>query len=208
MLKQTFMDGDMNYLRLFVARHGETDWNAQARAQGMSDISLNEKGKEQAAKLVERYSFYDFDGIYCSNLARAKESVVGLKGKSPMSYLPELNEQSLGSFEGKHMDADEGRMRQEFVRRVTDPNDSLDGGESREEHRKRVARGLERILDEHETGHIFVMGHGGTNTLILAELFSWDTLNAAQFFQRNCEVFMFDIFPNGYINFWQELLIE
>jgi len=120
----------------------------------------------------------------------------------------ELNEQSLGAFEGKFMDEDEGRVRQEFVRRITDPTDSLDGGESRETHRKRVAQGLEKILDAHETGQVFIMGHGGTNTLILAELFSWDTINAAQFFQRNCEVFGFDIFSNGHINFWQELLIE
>ncbi len=198
----------MNYLRLFVARHGETDWNAQARAQGISDIDLNDKGRAQAAKLVDRYQFYNFDGIYCSALKRTQQSVEGLNAKTPLTVVPELNEQSLGSFEGKLMDEDEGRIRQEFVRRITDPNDSLDGGESREEHRKRVARGLEKILDAHETGQVFIMGHGGTNTLILAELFSWDTLNAAQFFQRNCEVFAFDIFENGHINFWQELLIE
>jgi len=202
------MDGDMDYLRLFVARHGETDWNAQSRAQGMSDIGLNEKGKGQAAKLLERYQHYHFDGLYCSDLARTKESVEGLQAKSPLVVLSELNEQSLGAFEGKYMDGDEGRVRQEFVRRITDPNDALDGGESRETHRKRVAQGLEKILDTHETGQVFIMGHGGTNTLILAELFSWDTINAAQFFQRNCEVFAFDIFSNGHINFWQELLIE
>ena len=71
----------MDYLRLFVARHGETDWNAQARAQGISDIDLNEKGKGQAAKLVDRYQFYKFDGIYCSGLKRTQQSVEGLKLK-------------------------------------------------------------------------------------------------------------------------------
>ena len=38
--------------RLLVVRHGETDWNAQRRVQGHTDIALNDTGKRQASLLA------------------------------------------------------------------------------------------------------------------------------------------------------------
>ena len=41
-------------LRIYLARHGETDWNAELRLQGATDTALNSTGRQQAAKLAER----------------------------------------------------------------------------------------------------------------------------------------------------------
>ena len=41
-------------LRIYLARHGETDWNAERRLQGRTDTALNSTGRQQAAKLAER----------------------------------------------------------------------------------------------------------------------------------------------------------
>src|ERR1700722_7086365 len=40
-------------LRLYLARHGETDWNREQRLQGSADIPLNETGRRQGLKLAQ-----------------------------------------------------------------------------------------------------------------------------------------------------------
>ena len=39
-------------LRIYLARHGETDWNVEHKLQGMTDVPLNANGRSQAAALA------------------------------------------------------------------------------------------------------------------------------------------------------------
>ena len=61
-------------MKLLLARHGETEWNAQGRSQGHSDIPLNGNGLHQAKRLAERLSAIKLTGVYCSDLGRARET--------------------------------------------------------------------------------------------------------------------------------------
>ncbi|MFF3923026.1 histidine phosphatase family protein [Paenibacillus lactis] len=55
-------------------RHGLTDWNAQGRAQGLSDIPLNAEGRQQAKLLAERLRNGPWESIVTSTLTRARET--------------------------------------------------------------------------------------------------------------------------------------
>lgn len=55
-------------------RHGETDWNAQGRYQGQTDILLNDAGREQARQAAHRWGHTEFDAAIVSPLTRADET--------------------------------------------------------------------------------------------------------------------------------------
>lgn len=60
-------------MRLYMVRHGETDWNKAKKVQGRADIPLNAYGRELAEKTAEGLRGISFDLAYTSPLSRAKE---------------------------------------------------------------------------------------------------------------------------------------
>ena len=59
---------------VYLARHGQTAYNAEGRFQGQQAIPLNEVGRAQAVELAERAAGYDFAALWCSPLLRARET--------------------------------------------------------------------------------------------------------------------------------------
>ena len=51
-------------MKIYIARHGLTDWNVQYKAQGRSDIPLNETGITQAEALRDNIKDLKFDTVY------------------------------------------------------------------------------------------------------------------------------------------------
>src|SRR5262245_42096399 len=125
-------------LRIYLARHGETEWNAERRLQGRTDVPLNSTGRQQAAKLAERLKGIRLDAIYCSTLNRSVETATIARNGLPLNKLPGLNERNHGKFEGTKVDGSDPAAEQEWRRRRRDPDDELDGGESLNQFYERV----------------------------------------------------------------------
>ena len=53
-------------MKIYLLRHGQTDWNLEWRMQGQTDIPLNEKGIAQAEEAAEKYKDIPFDLILTS----------------------------------------------------------------------------------------------------------------------------------------------
>ncbi len=89
-------------LKLYLIRHGETDWNKEFKIQGSSDIELNEYGRELAFITREGLRHIPFDIAYTSPLKRAKETAeIILGGRNiPLYEDKRVQEACFGSFEG------------------------------------------------------------------------------------------------------------
>jgi broad specificity phosphatase PhoE len=193
-------------LHIYLARHGQTDWNVQKRLQGFQNIPLNETGRQQAMDLAKKMQGIQLDAIYSSNLQRSNETArIVAGGKIPVTILPELNEQSLGKFEGLNLDGKNAEQEAEYDKRSTDPNDTLDGGESTNQHYARVKIAIEKIRSQHPQGSILIVGHGGTNVLIMRALLNLTAEQADTIHQANDELYLIDLFPDRSPLLWKQI---
>ena len=89
-------------MKIYVTRHGQTDYNAASRMQGRLDIPLNEKGKAQARATREKVKDIKFDAVYSSPLIRAVEtaSIVGNIAEDQIIKDERILEANFGKYEG------------------------------------------------------------------------------------------------------------
>ena len=146
---------------LLLVRHGETDWNADARLQGQTDRPLSDFGRRQARQLADELAEEQFEAIYSSDLSRARETaeIVGERLGLAVVLDPDLREKDWGTWEG--LTAVE-RDRVEFV------------GESTEAHQERILRALRRISERHPgDGRVLVVTHGGSMRRVQTAALGW-----------------------------------
>jgi 2,3-bisphosphoglycerate-dependent phosphoglycerate mutase len=92
---------------LVLVRHGESEWNAKGLWTGWTDISLSEKGKEEARKAAEQMKDIHFDEAFTSKLKRAQQTLDEIKKILHCEDLPTyentaLNERDYGDLTGKN----------------------------------------------------------------------------------------------------------
>ena len=88
---------------IYLARHGETDWNRDRRWQGHTDVALNEAGRHQARELAEALRNHGLTHASASDLSRARETAEILArtlGLTDVSVDARLRERNFGVFEG------------------------------------------------------------------------------------------------------------
>ncbi len=158
--------------RIFLVRHGETDWNQTGRFQGRIDIPLNQGGKNQALALALTLKDESILTIYSSPLVRAMETAHFIKEFHPSTPLLEeegLTEMDLGEFDG--MEAEHWVAQyQEFIKtwRNTPSSVRMPGGESLQEVQIRAIDTLERIANLYPSGSTLLLcGHNFVNRSIL-----------------------------------------
>lgn len=89
-------------MKIFLARHGQTNWNAESRVQGRTNVPLNETGRTQAKKLHEKIKDLEFNAVYASPLQRAVETAkIATNSKYKIIYDDRLLERSFGDHEGR-----------------------------------------------------------------------------------------------------------
>ncbi len=133
---------------IFVARHGETDYNAGQRFQGQLPVALNAKGRAQAAELAELAAGHDFCVLWCSPLARARETaeIVGARiGLVPIEDV-RLAETDAGDWTDRPWSEIEKEDPEKFAAFMSAaPEFAFPGGESYAEQSARMLAALREI---------------------------------------------------------------
>jgi len=162
-------------MRLLLARHGETPWNAEGRYQGQIDIPLSPVGERQARALGERLRDMDITRAVASPLSRAVHTAQLALGDSRAPMLTvdaDLQEIAHGEWEG--LLASEIEMRDPARLRAwrEEPETVLmPGGESLRQVLDRAWLGLARAMDglgEHDT--LLVVAHDAVNRVVLCRV--------------------------------------
>jgi phosphoserine phosphatase len=178
-------------LRIYLARHGQTDWNLEGRTQGQTDTPLNATGRRQAGELKVQMAGIALDAIYSSTLSRSRETAEIVHGNTPVTNLSGLRERNFGKFQGR-LESDP-QTGPEFQKRRTVADDSLDGGESLNVFFDRVRAVIDGIRKQRPSGTILIVGHLETNRMILRNLLGLTAEQAMAIMQDNNELYMIEL---------------
>ena len=175
-------------MKLLLARHGETAWNAEGRYQGREDIALSATGEAQARALGERLRELRIDRAVASPLSRARrtaELALGAARESLLSIDDGFMEIAHGSWEGllapEIRDRDPERAR---AWRDTPPEVQMPGGESLQQVLDRAWPALQRAgegLCDDET--LLVVAHDAVNRVLLCRILGIPLSNLWRFRQ-------------------------
>jgi probable phosphoglycerate mutase len=160
-----------------LLRHGRTEWNATARAQGHTDVPLDETGHAQAAAAAEALSSLGAVRLWTSDLARASQTAAYVGAACGLVPIPDprLREYDVGERAGMTIAKFARRFPEEYAAWVAGADSPrVQGAESTTDVRIRVVPALSEhwdALGDGETG--IVVLHGACLKVGLLGLLRW-----------------------------------
>ncbi len=147
---------------LYIARHGQTAWNAQNKVCGITDVELTDIGKEQAKALAYEVQGYGIDLILSSPLKRALDTskIVSEICNTPFEIDERLIEQNYGVYEGID------RKAEEFINHKKCFAYKYPNGESVLQVAYRIYGLMEELKEKYRDKNILIISHGGVCRII------------------------------------------
>lgn len=161
-------------MKIYLTRHGETEWNTQGRTQGAQDIPLTIRGIKQAERLRDRLKDNGIIKIYTSTLSRAFDTAMSVGqglGITPEAVFA-LREVGFGCWEGMTRTEIEAKYPGQLRLWRDDHDFRPDFGESINMVLDRV-KGFIKTLQKDATlaqGNIAIVSHSLINRILLLEL--------------------------------------
>jgi broad specificity phosphatase PhoE len=148
--------------RLYLLRHGETEWNAENRICGRTDAPLSAAGRRQALRLAARLKPIAFEALYSSPLARASATahlIAPAVGLEPI-LSESLVELDYGEWEGKNWEEISRHYSETLRAWEADPAElAPPGGETGLAAQQRAVAFLDLLATRHTEGPVLVVFH-------------------------------------------------
>lgn len=143
-------------MKLYIVRHGQTDWNARKIMQGNTDVPLNQVGREQAINIQESLTNEVIDVCISSPLKRAYETAsIICNNKVDIETDIRLEERDLGELEGKSVDLYNSKMYWDYSL-----NSNEKGVENIQDLFSRVTSFYDDLKQKYSDETILIVAHG------------------------------------------------
>ena len=187
--------------RIFLVRHGETNWNKEGRFQGQIDIPLNNNGKDQANKAFEYLKDINFNKAFSSSMNRPYETAKLILQKNnnlKIIKLDSLVEINHGLWEGKL----EQEIKEEWPILLEDWHDKpekviMPEGESIKDVSDRSVKAFEDIcFSQKHNDKTLLVAHDAVNKTLICNILGLDYSNIWMIKQGNGGITVIDIFED------------
>lgn len=161
-------------LRVYLIRHGETEWSLSGQHTGRTEVALTERGEQGARNLHERLSPVSFSGVFTSPRQRARRTTE-LAGLRPQAKVDtDLAEWNYGDYEGQRsVDIRKQRPEWNLFR------DGCPNGEMPVEVCERADRLIARLRALR--GNVALFSHGQFGSVLVARWIGLPVINAENF---------------------------
>lgn len=142
--------------KLYIVRHGQTDWNVKKLLQGSTDIELNEMGIKQAKELSKKLDLSQIDICFCSPLKRARQTAnILLQDKVKVIYDDMIVERGFGNYEGKPINFD--LIVPQWNYKLNDNSNTI---ESIQDCLLRAKKFIDKVKENYPNKTILIISHG------------------------------------------------
>jgi probable phosphoglycerate mutase len=187
-------------LRLYLLRHGETQFSLEDRFCGRIDAPLTDVGRKMAACFAEAYDDVRWAAIHSSLRARALATAAPLAARTGLFINPEpdLDEIDHGIWQGQTKQEVAVADPLRFQRWCADPTGGAPGGESLLDVQARALRFLDDITARHGDGNVLAVSHKTTLRVLIATVMGADLArHRERIAQPICGVTMIELSPEG-----------
>lgn len=170
-------------MKIYITRHGETEWNKQDRILGRTDIPLNETGIRQAQSVAAALPD-TIDLIIASPLKRATKTaqIIAETNGIEIIYDDRLMEMNFGIYEGEpRTNATYQSEKRRFFSHYPE-------GESFFKVAQRVYNLLDEVIDKYQDKTVLIVTHNGICRVINTYFNDIENENFASFSLKNCEL--------------------
>lgn len=177
-------------MKLYVTRHGETEWNAADRVSGITDIALAPAGLQQAEQLAEQCAAAgDIDRIIASPMQRAQMTAQAVSRRIgiPVQTDERLREWNYGTFEGQ------SRLTPGFSEAKAAWGCKMPGGESVFQIVQRAYNVIDDVKTLYPEENVLLVCHGGICRVIDSYFHDMTLDRFMHFFMGNCELRVYEL---------------
>lgn len=164
-------------LKIYLLRHGETEYSQRGAYCGAIDAELTAEGRQMAQFFADAYRTIPWTAVYVSPMKRAIATAQPLCDAvgQPMQMRDGLREIGYGAWEDRELDYVREHYEQDFIRWQTDPawNPPTDG-ETAVQIAARALPVITEIESMHKDGNVLVVSHKATIRIILCSLLGID----------------------------------